>query len=97
MRYEVVEQNFNIDESTGLRADKTVMLTVDKSKKLYPEKLRLVDFYDIETENYPVFLSNNFEVTALEIANLYKNRWGIEVFFKWIKQNLTIKKLWGHS
>ncbi|MDR0606161.1 MAG: IS4 family transposase [Bacteroidales bacterium] len=97
LKYETIEQNFNIDESTGLRVDKTIMLTVAKSKKLYPEKLRLVEFYDSETDNYLVFLSNNFDITALEIANLYKNRWGIEVFFKWIKQNLTIKKLWGHS
>ena len=97
MRYEVVEQNFNIYQTTGLRADKTVVLTIAKSKKLYPEKLRLVEFYDCETDNYLVFLSNNFEVSALEVANLYKNRWQIEVFFKWIKQNLTVKKFWGHS
>ncbi|MDR1878830.1 MAG: IS4 family transposase [Bacteroidales bacterium] len=97
MRYDITEQNYNIDETTGLRADKTVILKVAKSKKLYPEKLRLVEFYDAETDNYLVFLSNNFEVSALDIANLYKNRWEIEVFFKWIKQNLTIKKLWGYS
>ena len=97
MKYEIIEQNYNIDQNTGLRADKTVVLTGTKSKKLYPEKLRLVEFYDSETDNYLVFLSNNFDVTALEIANLYKNRWSIEVFFKWIKQNLIIKKLWGHS
>jgi hypothetical protein len=97
IQYEIIEQNFNIDESAGLRADKTVVLTVVKSKKLYPQRLRLVDFYDNDTDNYLVFLSNNFEVTALEIAYLYKNRWQIEVFFKWIKQNLTVKKLWGHS
>ncbi|GHT59402.1 IS4 family transposase [Bacteroidia bacterium] len=97
MRYEVVEQNFNIDETTGLRTDKTVMLTGTKSKKLYPEILRLVEFYDSENDELLVFLTNNFEVSALEVANLYKNRWQIEVFFKWIKQNLVIKKLWGHS
>ena len=66
-------------------------------QKLYPEKLRLVEFYDEENDTLLVFLTNNFEVFPLEIANLYKNRWQIEVFFKWIKQNLTIKKLWGHS
>jgi IS4 transposase len=105
MRYEVVEQNFNIDQTTGLRSDKTVLLTVAKSKKLYPEKLRLVEFYDQVNSELLVFLTNNFEVTALEVANLYKNRWQmvsepcrtIEVFFKWIKQNLSIKKFWGHS
>jgi hypothetical protein len=97
MRYQVIEQNFNIDETTGLRSDKTVLLTIAKSKKLYPEKLRLVEFYDQENSELLVFLTNNFEVTALEVANLYKNRWQIEVFFKWIKQNLTIKKFWGYS
>ena len=97
MRYEVVEQNFNIDETTGLRADKTVRLTVAKSKKLYPEKLRLVEFYDEINDELLIFLTNNFKVSALEVANLYRNRWQIEVFFKWIKQNLTVKKLWGHS
>jgi IS4 transposase len=97
MKYEVIEQNFNIDETTGLRTDKTVILKVVKSKKLYPEKLRLVEFYDSQNDELLVFLTNNFEVSALEVAYLYKNRWQIEVFFKWIKQNLVIKKLWGHS
>ena len=68
-----------------------------KSKKLYPEKLRLVEYYDAEKDWYLVFLSNNFEASTLEIARLYKNRWQIELFFKWIKQNLVVKKLWGHS
>jgi len=97
MRYEVVEQNFNINPTTGLRSDKTVMLTVKKSKKLYPEKLRLVEFYDETNNELLVFLTNNFGVSALEVARLYQNRWQIEVFFKWIKQNLTIKKFWGYS
>jgi hypothetical protein len=97
LKYQVIEQNFNIDQTTGLRTDKTVVLTVIKSKKLYPDKLRLVEYYDAEKDLHLVFLSNNFEVSALEIARLYKNRWQIEVFFKWIKQNLVIKKLWGHS
>jgi len=97
MQYAVVEQNFNINEATGLRADKIVELTVAKSKRLYPEKLRLVEFYDNENDELLVFLTNNFAVTPLEIARLYQNRWQIEVFFKWIKQNLTVKTLWGHS
>jgi len=97
LRYEVTEQNFNIDKTTGLRSDKTIVLTVTKSKRLYPHQLRLVEYYDTEKDLLLVFLSNNFEVSALEIARLYKNRWQIEVFFKWIKQNLVIKKLWGHS
>ena len=97
LKYEVMEQNFNIDLATGLRSDRTIALTVAKSKRLYPDKLRLVEYYDTEKELLLVFLSNNFEVSALEIARLYKNRWQIEVFFKWIKQNLVVKKLWGHS
>jgi hypothetical protein len=97
LKYIIIEQNFNIDEKTGLRADKTIELTVVKSKKLYPEKLRLIEYYDAERDNYLVFMTNNFEVTALEVSYIYKNRWQIETFFKWIKQNLVIKKLWGHS
>ena len=97
MHYEIVEENFNIDQTTGLRSDKTVELTVAKSKKLYPEKLRLVEFYDEINEELLVFLTNNFIVSALEVARLYQNRWQIEIFFKWIKQNLTIKKFWGYS
>ena len=95
--YSIVESNYNIDENTGLRSDKTINLNGYKSKKLYPGMLRLVEYYDDEKKILLVFLSNNFEVSAMEIAYLYRNRWQIEVFFKWIKQNLTIKTLWGHS
>ncbi len=95
--YVVVEENFNLDKNTGLRSDKTIDLAGPKSKRLYPESLRLVEYYDDEKEVELVFLTNNFEASALEIARLYRNRWQIEIFFKWIKQNLTIKKLWGHS
>ena len=97
LKYKIIEQNFNIDESTGLRADKIIELTIVKSKKLYPEKLRLIEYYDTEKDNYLIFMTNNFEVSALEVSYIYKNRWQIETFFKWIKQNLVIKKLWGHS
>jgi len=95
--YVVLEQNYNLNEATGLRSDKTIKLKGQKSKRLYPEPLRLVEYYDDEKDIMLVFLTNNFEVSALEVARLYRNRWQIEVFFKWIKQNLTIKKLWGHS
>jgi hypothetical protein len=95
--YTAIECNFNIDEMTGLRSDKTINLNGYKTRKLYPEALRLVEYYDDEKDLFLVFITNNFEVSALEIARLYRNRWQIEVFFKWIKQNLTIKKLWGHS
>ena len=82
LRYDVVEQNFNINQDTGLRTDKTITLVVPKSKKLYPGKLRLVEFYDNQNDELIVFLTNNFEVSSIEVANLYKNRWQIEVFFK---------------
>ena len=97
MTYLVVENNFNLDEKTGLRGDKVIQLTSPKSKKLYPENLRVVEYYDKDKEILLVFLTNNFEVSALEVARLYRDRWQIEVFFKWIKQNLIIKKLWGYS
>lgn len=97
MAYDVVERNFNVDLSTGLRTDRTIQLTGYKSSRLYPEQLRMVEYYDDDKEILLVFITNNFEVSALEVARLYRNRWQIEVFFKWIKQNLTIKKIWGHS
>ena len=97
MNYSVLERNFNIDETTGLRTDEIIQLNGYQTSKHYPEKLRLVEYYDAEKEVLLVFITNNFEVSALEIARLYRNRWQIEVFFKWIKQNLTIKTLWGHS
>lgn len=97
MDYMILETNYNIDENTGLRSDKIIELKGYKSKQLYPESLRLVEFYDIEKDNKLSFLTNNFDITALEVANLYRNRWQIEIFFKWIKQNLTLKNLWGHS
>ena len=97
MDYSIVESNFNIDPCSGLRADKTIVLNGYKSKKLYPEQLRLVEYYDDEKDVELAFLTNNFDVSALEVARLYRNRWQIETFFKWIKQNLTIKSLWGQS
>lgn len=97
MDYRTVERNFNIDPATGLRMDRTVALNGHRSKRLYPGPLRLVEYHDRENDVDLLFLTNNMEVSALEVAKLYRNRWQIETFFKWIKQNLTIKKLWGHS
>lgn len=97
MDYRVLENNFNLDETTGLRSDRTIRLKGPKSKQLYPDTLRMVEYYDDEKDLLLTFITNNFEVSSLEIARLYRNRWQIEVFFKWIKQNLTIKTLWGHS
>ena len=83
--------------STGLVYDRVISLTTANSYKSYPKNLRLVGYYDAEKDETFEFLTNNFEASALEIANLYKRCWQIEIFFKWIKQNLSIKKLWGHS
>ena len=92
-----IECNYNLDEKSGLRSDKIIRFRGHKSKHRYPETSRLVEYYDDEKDIMLEFLTNNFDVSAIEVAHLYRNRWQIEVFFKWIKQNLTIKKLWGHS
>ena len=97
MRYEIVDTNYNIDESTGLRGDFTIRLTGHKPSKLYPKEIRMVKYYDTESEDEITFITNQMDIGALQIANLYRNRWQIETFFKWIKQNLTIKSFWGHS
>jgi hypothetical protein len=86
-----------IDKSTGLRCDQSIKLLVPKSKKQYPEKIRRIKYYDQEKDLMLVFLTNNFDVDALDIAAIYRNRWQIEVFFRWIKQNLQVKTLWGQS
>jgi transposase len=86
-----------VDKSTGLRCDQTIRLTGKKSAGLYPGKLRRIKFFDRDKPKTYVFLTNNFEIDALTICLLYKNRWQIELFFKWIKQHLKIKKFWGHS
>jgi transposase len=86
-----------IDKSTGLRCDQTIVLTGDKSKKQYPDKIRRVKYFDDEKERSFSFLSNNFIVPALVIAELYKCRWQVELFFKWIKQHLRIKAFYGTS
>lgn len=86
-----------VEKATGLRCDQTIKLTGYKSSKLYPMHLRRIKFYDAENNRILVFLTNNFEVDALTIALLYKHRWQIELFFKWIKQHLRIKTFWGTS
>ncbi len=86
-----------VDKTTGLRCDQTITLTVYQSAKDYPETLRLVRFYDSENNKRLTFLTNNFLLDALTIAKLYKCRWQIELFFKWIKQHLRIKSFFGTS
>jgi hypothetical protein len=80
-----------VDRTTGLRSDHTIVLDGIKTAALYPEPLRRVAFYDAENKRRLVFLTNNFALPALTIAGLYKSRWQIELFFKWIKQHLRIK------
>jgi len=86
-----------VDKTTGLRCDQSIKLLVHKSYKQYPDKLRRIKYYDGEKDLTLVFLTNNFDIAALDIATIYKKRWQIEVFFRWIKQNLQIKTLWGYS
>lgn len=86
-----------VDAATGLRADQTILLTTPKSKRGFPKRLRRVSFRDPETGKPLVFLTNLFEPPALTIAAIYKNRWQIELFFKWLKQNLAVKHFFGNS
>ena len=85
------------DKNNGVLYDQTVMLNNYYASKDYPEKLRRIKFKDEVTAKELVFLSNNFQLKATEIAQLYKHRWKIELFFKWIKQHLKIKTFWGQS
>jgi len=86
-----------VDRSIGLRCDQTILLTGYYSSKGYPDKLRRTSYYDAETEKLLTFLSNNFIIPALTIAQLYKCRWQVELFFRWIKQHLRIKAFYGTS
>lgn len=84
-----------VDKSTGLRCDQTIALTAPKASRDYPQHLRRIKFYDAEHDRHLVFLTNNFDLPALTIAQLYRCRWQVELFFKWIKQHLRIKKFYG--
>ncbi len=87
----------SIDSGTGLRSDQTILLKGPKTSQLYPDPLRRISFFDIENHRRLTFLTNNFVLPALTIALLFKRRWKIELFFKWIKQNLRIKAFYGTS
>ncbi len=84
------------DRKAGVRGDFHIRL-VTKSVYLYPEPMRVVCVYDEEAEEEITFITNNFEISASEVACLYRHRWDIEVFFKWVKQNIVVKNLWGYS
>ena len=94
--YEVLGQQ-KIIKNRGVISDQTIRMTGFYTKENYPDKLRLIKYYDKETKKELVFLTNNFKLSARTIADLYKARWQIEIFFKWIKQNLKIKTFLGIS
>ena len=86
-----------VDKATGVRSDHTVILTAINSAQVYPDPLRRVSYLDVETRQRFKFLTNNFVLPALTIAQIYKARWQVELFFKWIKQHLRIKAFYGTS
>jgi hypothetical protein len=86
-----------VDKSTGVRSDQTVILTTLESAKAYPDSLRRVNYLDVENRRRLKFLTNNFHLPALTIAQIYKCRWQVELFYKWIKQHLRIKAFYGTS
>jgi hypothetical protein len=86
-----------VDKSTGLRSDQTIRLTGVDTATTYPEPLRQIRYYDADTDKHFIFITNNFILDAIIIAQLYKARWRVELFFKWIKQHLRIKAFYGTS
>ena len=86
-----------VDKQSGVICDQTVRLKNQLVSLKYPQELRRVKYYDAETDTKYVFITNNFEITSNEVAGLYKYRWNIELFFKWIKQHLKVKTFWGYS
>jgi IS4 transposase len=86
-----------VDKNTGARSDQTVVLTTTGSASAYPEALRRVSYFDAVTGKRLVFLTNNFTLPALTIAQIYKQRWQVELFFNWIKQHLRIKRFLATS
>ena len=96
MLYEVIDSR-EVDQSAGLFSDETIKLIGPLTSQKYPDSLRLVVYEDFSINTVYRFLSNNFKLEALTIAELYRERWQIELFFKWIKQHLRIKKFYGTS
>ena len=84
-----------VDKTTGVQSDQIGKLLIYKSKKEYPEKLRRIKYHDCEHDKDLIFLTNNMDLKASEISFLYKKRWEVELFFKWMKQHLKIKAFWG--
>ena len=86
-----------VDRASGLRADDSIWLVNQKSRRDYPRRLRRIEFYDALNNLELVFLTNRFDLPALAIAQIYKERWKVELFFKWLKQNLSVKHFFGTS
>lgn len=97
MKCEIIGYRKDFSREDGIRGDFTIRLTQPKTNALYPEPFRAVCYYDEETSEEIVFITNNFEISSVEVSVLYRHRWDIEVFFKWIKQNIVVKTLWGYS
>lgn len=93
----VRQKSNEVDKSTGLRCDQIIRFGASKARVDYPDKLRRIKYVDLDKDKTYVFLTNNMNLEPLHIALLYKYRWQIELFFKWIKQHLKIKAFWGHS
>ena len=96
MKYKVTNRK-TVDKSLGVICDQTIELKGIKTSLKYPAKLRRIKYFDKETGNTLVFITNNFKISSLTVAALYRYRWGIETFFKWIKQHLKIKSFWGSN
>ncbi len=96
LRFHVLESN-PVDKTTGLKCDQTIALNTSKSKAAFPQRLRRIRFVDPESGKSLTFLTNHFSLPALTITKCYKSRWQIELFFKWIKQNLRIKAFYSNS
>lgn len=96
LSFKVLKSN-KVDKSTGLRCDQNIRLKVKKSFTDYPANLRRIKTYDKKLKKSIVLLTNNFEISAFSVAILYRKRWKIELFFKWVKQHLKIKKFWGRN
>lgn len=86
-----------VDKSTGIKCDQTIRLKNYKVSRDYPDVFRRLRYYDTDIKMEFIFITNNFEISALEVACLNKYRWAVETFFKWIKQHLKVKTFWGHS
>jgi hypothetical protein len=97
MKYVRLKSQVVVDSSTGVRTDQIIRLKTFYSQKGYPDRLRRIRYFDAETQRFFVYLTNHFSLSPLTIALLYKSRWQVELFFKWIKQNLRIKSFFGTS